>query len=71
MVLFWPTVNYTPRSTSYPIYEYIKAGANLLQLITGMIYYGPGTIKEINKGLVKLIKKDRYTNISEAVGKFS
>ena len=39
-----------------------------MQLITGMIYKGPGVIKEINKGLVRLLEKDGYTNISQAVG---
>jgi len=49
-------------------YEKIKCGASLVQLITGMIYEGPQLIGEINKGLVKLLKKDGYTNICEAVG---
>ncbi len=50
-------------------YEKIKAGASLIQLITGMIFEGPQLISEINQGLVKLLKKDGYENISEAVGK--
>lgn len=54
--------------TAEDAYAYIKAGASLVQLITGMIYRGPGTIKEINKGLVKLLKKDGYGNISDAIG---
>jgi len=49
-------------------YEYIKSGASLLQLITGLVYGGPRTIRRINKGLVKLLKKDGYAHISEAVG---
>lgn len=49
-------------------YDKIKHGASLVQLITGMIYEGPGLIKSINEGLVELIKKDGYTTISEAVG---
>lgn len=50
-------------------YEYIKAGASLVQLITGMIYRGPATIKDINKGLVRLLEQDGYTKISEAIGR--
>jgi len=50
-------------------YEKIKLGASLVQLITGMIYNGPGFIKEVNKGLVKLLERDGYNNISEAIGK--
>ncbi|MAF50855.1 MAG: dihydroorotate dehydrogenase (quinone) [Nanoarchaeota archaeon] len=49
-------------------YEKIRNGASLLQLITGMIYNGPGIIKEINKGLVKLLEKDGFNNVLDAVG---
>jgi dihydroorotate dehydrogenase subfamily 2 len=49
-------------------YKKIKLGASLIQLITGMIYQGPQLIGEINRGLVKHLKKDGYKNISEAVG---
>jgi dihydroorotate dehydrogenase len=50
-------------------YKKIRLGASLIQLITGMIYEGPQLIGEINRGLAKLLKKDGYKNISEAVGK--
>ena len=50
-------------------YKKIKLGASLVQMITGMIFEGPQTISDINLGLVKLLKKDGYKNISEAVGK--
>ncbi len=49
-------------------YERIRNGASLVQLLTGMIYEGPGLIKEINKGLVKLLDRDGFKNIQEAVG---
>lgn len=51
-------------------YEKIKRGATLIQMITGMIYEGPSIIGKINKDLAKLLKKDGYKNISEAVGKY-
>lgn len=50
-------------------YRKIKAGATLIELITGMIFEGPQAISAINQGLVKLLKKDGFSNISEAVGK--
>ncbi len=50
-------------------YEKIKAGASLIQLITGMIFEGPQVISEINQGLVTLLEKDGYKNISQAVGR--
>jgi len=49
-------------------YEKIKRGASLVSLITGMIYEGPTLISSINRQLVNLLKKDGYSNISEAIG---
>ncbi len=49
-------------------YEKIRAGATLLQLITGMIFNGPQLISEINQGLVMLLQRDGYTSLNEAVG---
>jgi len=49
-------------------YKKIRLGASLVQLITGMIYEGPQLIAEINLGLIKLLKKDGFNNITEAVG---
>ena len=55
--------------TAEDAYKKIRAGASLLQLITGMIYQGPQTVSEINQGLVKLLEKDGYDHINEAIGK--
>ena len=55
--------------TAEDAYRKIKAGASLLELITGMIFLGPQAVSDINIGLVKLLKRDGYKNISEAVGK--
>ena len=49
-------------------YKKIKLGASLVQLVSGMIYEGPQLIGEINKGLVRLLKKDGFNNISQAIG---
>ena len=49
-------------------FEKISRGATLLELITGMIFEGPALIKNINKGLVKELKKRGFDNISQAVG---
>lgn len=57
--------------TAEDAYEKIKAGASLVQIITGLIYGGPLTVKKINRGLVELLKRDGYSNISEAVGRES
>lgn len=49
-------------------YRKIRLGSSLIQLITGMIYQGPQLISEINQELARLLKRDGFTNISEAVG---
>lgn len=49
-------------------YDKIKAGAGAVQIYTGWIYEGPGAVKRINRGVLKLIERDGLKNISEAVG---
>lgn len=49
-------------------YRRIKAGATLVQIYSAFIFQGPSMCKNINKELIKLIKEDGYTNISEAIG---
>jgi dihydroorotate dehydrogenase len=49
-------------------YKKIRKGATLVELITGMIFEGPQLISEINLGLVKLLHRDGFSNISEAIG---
>ena len=48
-------------------YGMLKSGANLIQLITGMIYNGPATVRNINKGIVKRIEKDAHSNLKDAI----
>lgn len=55
-------------SSADDAYAKIKAGATLVQLYTGLIYQGPDIAHSINKGLIKLLKADGYSNISEAIG---
>lgn len=49
-------------------YQKIRAGATLLELITGMIFQGPQLISEIQLGLSKLLAKDGFKHLSEAIG---
>jgi dihydroorotate dehydrogenase len=49
-------------------FEKIIAGADAIQLYTGMVYKGPGIVKEIKKELISILKKENIKNISEAVG---
>ena len=49
-------------------YRRIKAGASLVQILSGLVFHGPDMIMNINKGLIKLLKADGYSNITEAIG---
>ena len=48
-------------------YKKIKLGASLVEMITGMIFEGPQVVSEINQGLVRLLKKDGFNRLSQAV----
>lgn len=50
-------------------YDKIEAGANAVQIYTGWIYEGPGAVKRINQGLLRLLERDGLKNISAAVGR--
>lgn len=49
-------------------YRRIKHGASLVQVYTAFIYKGYNLAKDINLGLIELLKKDGYSHISEARG---
>ncbi len=49
-------------------WQRIKAGASLVQLYSAMTYAGPGVARTITKGLERLMRRDGYTSIAEAVG---
>jgi len=54
--------------TAEDAYRRIKAGATFIQVYSMLIYNGPKMIKEINEGIIKLLKADGYNNVSEAIG---
>ncbi|MBV1706482.1 MAG: quinone-dependent dihydroorotate dehydrogenase [Hyphomicrobiales bacterium] len=49
-------------------YAKICAGADLVQLYTGIIYQGPGLIAAMKRDLIKLLARDGHTSINQAVG---
>jgi dihydroorotate dehydrogenase len=49
-------------------YDKIRAGASALQIYTGFIYEGPAAVKRINRGLIRLLERDGFKSIAEAVG---
>jgi dihydroorotate dehydrogenase len=49
-------------------YAHIRAGASLVELYTGLIYQGPGVVRTIKQGVARLLARDGFRSISEAVG---
>lgn len=54
--------------TALDAFEKICAGASLVQVYTGLIYEGPGIVRKINRGLVRLLETYGYESIAEAIG---
>ena len=54
--------------SGHTAFEKICAGADAVQLYTGMVYKGPGVVKEMKKQLIAILKKEKLKKISEAVG---
>ena len=46
----------------------IKAGASLVQLYSALVYHGPGLARTIAKGVERLMQREGYSTIAEAVG---
>lgn len=55
-------------ATAADAYERIRAGADLVQLYTAMIYEGPSLGARIGDGLAALLKRDGFGGPAEAVG---
>ncbi|HUC38728.1 MAG TPA: dihydroorotate dehydrogenase (quinone) [Candidatus Acidoferrum sp.] len=49
-------------------YERLRAGASLVQAYTGFVYHGFELAGEINSGLTKLLRRNGFRDIQEAIG---
>jgi dihydroorotate dehydrogenase len=49
-------------------WEKITAGASLIQIYTGLIYRGPGIVKEIVRGLLERMEEQGFKELRQAVG---
>lgn len=54
--------------TAADAYRKIRLGASLVQLMTALIYQGPGVVQTIKHGLAALLKADGFGHVGEAVG---
>lgn len=48
-------------------WERIRAGANLVQLYSALVYEGPGLVRRIVRGLERRLEEAGFANIAEAV----
>ena len=49
-------------------YARIRAGASLVQLYSALVFEGPGLARHIARGLAKLLSRDGFANVTDAVG---
>jgi dihydroorotate dehydrogenase len=54
--------------TAEGAFEKIAAGASLLQAYTGFVYTGPSFARNVNRGLLHMLKVRGFKNLDEAVG---
>ncbi len=54
--------------TAEDAYRKIRLGASLVQLYTGLIYRGPGIVRDVLTGLARLLERDGFANVADAVG---
>lgn len=63
-----PLVGVGGIATAEHAWERIRAGASLVQLYSAMVYEGPGLGAQIVRGLERLMRRDGFASIAEAVG---
>jgi dihydroorotate dehydrogenase len=55
-------------SSAEDAFARIRAGASLVQIYSAMVYEGPGLARRINKGLARLLARDGFSRLSDAIG---
>lgn len=55
-------------SSAEDAYRAIRQGAALVQVYTALVYRGPGIVREIKRGLVRLLQRDGFASVGDAVG---
>ena len=49
-------------------YEKIRLGASLVQLLTALVFEGPGVVRRITRDLARLLARDGVRRVGDAVG---
>ena len=54
--------------TAEDAYRKLRLGASLVQILTALIYEGPGVVARITSGLSRLLHRDGLRSVRDAVG---
>jgi dihydroorotate dehydrogenase len=54
--------------TAEDAYVKIRMGASLVALLTALVYEGPGIVRHMTQGLARLLQRDGFKSVAEAVG---
>jgi dihydroorotate dehydrogenase len=46
----------------------IRLGASVVQIYSGLVYRGPGVVREILAGVAATLERDGFAGVTEAVG---
>jgi dihydroorotate dehydrogenase (fumarate)/dihydroorotate dehydrogenase len=49
-------------------YRKLRLGASMVQLLTALVYEGPGVVARLNRGLAALLRSDGVAHAADAVG---
>lgn len=49
-------------------YEHMRAGASLVQVYSGLVYHGPGLVRDIARYLAHRLRAEGYQRVAEIVG---
>lgn len=54
--------------TAEDAYRRIRLGATLVQFLTALVYEGPWVVRRMESGLARLLERDGFRNIHDAIG---
>jgi dihydroorotate dehydrogenase len=63
-----PVIGVGGISTAEDAWRRIRAGASLVQVYTGFVYHGPSIARDLNRGLLRRLRRDGHASLDAIVG---